>query len=312
MSVLGHTVKEPTRRELTLTTSIADHRAWTTPGAQDAAQKTYTSVKAAIDASDELSELNLGVFLQGSYPNSTNTRGDSDVDVVVMMKSTYMPNTSLLSAEERRTHEERKIPGTTTAAQLREAVHSALASYYGSSLVESRNKCLRVAKRDGYVDADVVPAMQEKRYTSYPRFGSPTFLEGISISPLDGPRIVNYPKEHIKNGSAKNARAGEFKTTVRQVKRLRRAAVASGELERGIAPGYLLECMVFNAPDELFVGDDSRRLKNVVSWMHEQTAEQMAGTFWAVDRINRLFGEDPGDHDQDTAKRIADVLWEFI
>ncbi|NYF09771.1 hypothetical protein HDC94_000927 [Leifsonia sp. AK011] len=295
-----------------MSTLFSDHRSWTTPGAQDAAQKTFASVQAAIKASEQLSALNLDVFLQGSYPNGTNTRGDSDVDVVVMMRRTYMPNTTLLSAEEKQVHEQMRVPGTTTAAQLRAGVHSALNGYYGASEVESRNKCLRVARREGYVDADVVPALQEKRFTSYPRFGSPKFIEGISISPLEGPRIVNYPKEHLKNGNAKNARAGEYKTTVRQVKRLRRAAVDAGVLERGVAPGYLLECMVYNAPDHLFVGDDSRRLVNVVTWMHEQSAEQMASAFWAVDRINHLFVEDPGAHNQYTAKRIADTLWDFL
>lgn len=312
VSVAARILKFPPEGISRMTTLLADHRAWTTPGAKDAAQKTYASVQAALTRSSALEKLNIEVFLQGSYPNATNTRGDSDVDIVVMMRSTFMPNTNLINGEQRRYHEEQRLPGTTTAAQLRAAVHEALDDYFGPSFVDSRNKCLRVAKREGYVDADVVPALQEKRYTTFPRFGSPTFLEGISISPLQGRRIVNYPKEHLKNGQIKNSRAGEFKSTVRQVKRLRRSAVDAGLLEKEIAPGYLLECMVFNAPDELFVGDDSKRLHQVMAWLQAHSAEQLANSFWSVDRIHHLFHDDPGEHNQYTAKRIVDTLWAHL
>jgi hypothetical protein len=295
-----------------MTTTDLDRRSWTTPGAQDAAARTYASVQTAIERSPELTSLDIEVFLQGSYANSTNTRGDSDVDVVVMMKSTFMPDVSLLDLQSRQNWESDRVPGTTSAHNLRAAVTRAMMSYYGSSRVEERNKCIRIAKTEGYVDADVVPCLQHRRYTSYPKYGAPTWVEGIDITPRSGSRIVNFPKEHIANGKAKNARAGDYKATVRQVKRLRRAAVDAGLLSTTVAPGYLLECMTFNAPDGLFVSDDSKRLMQVVAWLTSQSADDMRRTFWSGDKINHLFVDDPGQFSAATAKQIAEVLWDFV
>ena len=206
-----------------MTVSKSEAQAWTAVGSQDAAKRTYDSVKKALRESNVLAKYVLGVdfevFLQGSYANSTNTRGDSDVDVVVMLTSTYMPDTSQLSPGERANYEARRIPGTTTPTQFRMDVEAALREYYPGSRVESRNKCLFVAKTDGYVDADIVPVLQERVFKSFNPDGSSRYVEGIRIRPLSGPDIVNFPKVHLLNGQAKNEKCrGSYKPTVRQVK----------------------------------------------------------------------------------------------
>jgi hypothetical protein len=294
-------------------TTVAERSSWTAQGSADASKRTYDSVKAALSRSFELQGVEYEVFLQGSYANSTNTRGDSDVDVVVMLTSTFMPDTARLSPMEKQYHQIHRVPGTTTASEFRGKIERALRGYYGNARVSPKNKCIRVAKADGYVDADVVPAQQHRLYTSYSASGRSEWTEGISIQPLQGGRIVNYPKEHIRNGQAKNGAAnGYYKPTVRQVKRLRRRAVDLGLLGPKDAPGYLLECLVSNVPTEYFVSDPSDRLVKIIAYLSVYNAKTLLSHMWSGDRIHKLFDDDPGEHNQYTAKRVIDVLWELL
>ncbi|TFV78289.1 nucleotidyltransferase [Blastococcus sp. CT_GayMR19] len=288
-------------------------RNWTQPGAQDAAQATYASVKTALARSAAVQAYQPEVFLQGSYANHTNTRGDSDVDIVVMMKSAYMPDIGRLTVPEIVRYNAVSSPATTSVEGLRQAVTDALNSYYGYERVHPRNKCIRVDKQSGYVDADVVPAQQHRLYESFPAYGEPRFIEGISIQPLSGRRIVNYPKEHIKNGEAKNRKCSNFyKPTVRQIKRLRRAAVDAGLVGKKDAPGYLLECLTYNAPTSYFTSDDTQRVIKVLSWLQSFSASELAATIKSCDDIHWLFKTDPGDHNEYLAHKTIKTLWDFL
>lgn len=57
--------------------------AWTTPGALSGSATTHTSIKAALDAHSWPDRMSFETYLQGSYGNHTNIRGNSDVDLVV-------------------------------------------------------------------------------------------------------------------------------------------------------------------------------------------------------------------------------------
>lgn len=299
----------PAARGTDVTVSDYEIRGWTTPGPQGAAGATYASVQQALNRWEPLKRLSWEHFLQGSYANHTNTRGDSDVDIVVMLTTDYVPDLSLLPAADKARHEARSIPASVGAAPFRDIVHVALTNYYGSDAVISKDKCLRVPKRDGYVDADVVPALQLLRYESFPEYGQPRVIEGIAIFPRSGGRIVNYPKEHIKNGERKNgATLGAYKETVRQVKRLRRKAVSDGLVGPSDAPGYLLECLVFNAPNSLFGGDEALRVRKVVGWLDGHSANDLLTSMRSCDLIHMLFATDPGNHDPRTAKRVLSTL----
>lgn len=124
---------------------------------------------------------------------------------------------------------------------------------------------------------------------------------------------MNYPKEHIQNGQAKNALAGgNYKAAVRQVKRLRRKAVSLGLLGADVAPGYLLECLVSNVPNHLFVSDPSDRIVKVMAHLSLFNAVQLHDAMWSGDRVHRLFVDDPGNHNQYTAERVLSVLWDLL
>jgi hypothetical protein len=164
-----------------MTVSTTDLRSWTTPGAQDAAARTYNSVRTHLESSPRLAGFTFEVFLQGSYANATNTRGNSDVDIVVMLTSSYMPELSQLSPIEQRRYEARRIPATTTVDDFRHAVHLALIDGYGG--VQPKNNVSRsLARAASWTRMSCVPAAPA--VLQFPEVGSPRWIEGISIKPL--------------------------------------------------------------------------------------------------------------------------------
>ncbi len=72
---------------------------WSHQGAITTARQTHESIRTALSSHGWPDGVDFEVYLQGSYKNATNVRGDSDVDVVVQLKSTFYHN---LNEEERR------------------------------------------------------------------------------------------------------------------------------------------------------------------------------------------------------------------
>ena len=284
-----------------------DAEGWSSPGAKDSMARTYAAIQTALNKNDSIKSRNVEVFLQGSYANATNIRGDADVDVVVMLKSSWISDTSLLSPVQKLAYDRDHSSSPYGAKQLRADAHAALTSHFGPERIDPKNKCIRVIKSDGYVDADVVPAIQHRIYTSYDSVTKGRFIEGVKIYTQKGPVIVNFPKEHIANGEAKSASTKDnYKPAVRQLKQLKRRAANSGRIDPKLAPGYLVECMAYNAPTNVFVDDHHSRLTSLLGWL--LTADFT--NFMSVDGIHKLFSTDPGNFSASTAKQMTISLAE--
>lgn len=68
---------------------------WAKQGAITIAKSTADSIKNALNSSySRPGGVDLEVYLQGSYKKETNIRGDSDVDVVALLNSTFYSNLS--------------------------------------------------------------------------------------------------------------------------------------------------------------------------------------------------------------------------
>jgi len=79
---------------------------WSHQGAVTTAKATHESVRHALSASTSpVRDKNFEAYLQGSYKNSTNIRGDSDVDIVVQLNSTFQGNTGKLTEEEKKLYQ---------------------------------------------------------------------------------------------------------------------------------------------------------------------------------------------------------------
>ncbi|MDZ5696117.1 hypothetical protein [Chelativorans sp. M5D2P16] len=91
-------------------------------------------------------------------------------------------------------------------------------------------------------DSDVLVCVANKTFMSYPATGEPAFVEGVCFWTSDGEKIVNYPRQHLDNCTAKNgATASRFKPSIRLLKNMRNAMIEQGYINDGLAPSYFLE-----------------------------------------------------------------------
>jgi hypothetical protein len=225
---------------------------WTHQGSVTGSSRTYSAVKAAIDAWSPLGGRGIDVFLQGSYKNSTNIRGDSDVDVVVHCPQTFFYDPSRLTQVDKNALA--LLPDATYRwDEFRGDVYAALISWFGSAQVKDGNKCIKVWEAsNSHISGDVVPAFTHWLYVT-----RSTGHEGIAfVTQNDRRRIVNFPKQHYDNAVAKQQSTfGSFKPTVRMFKNATVRLVELGWLTDKDACSYFVECCLWNVPDSRFIAN---------------------------------------------------------
>lgn len=224
---------------------------WSNLGAQQGSANTYASVQTALQEHDWPQGINWIAYLQGSYPNYTNIRGDSDVDVVVESTNVFYNDA------EQQYHQQLGLTGGGAYgfSEFRAQVKAALCNYYGANLVldSTNGKCFEVAGHSSRLPADVVPCITFESYTQATHTAT-----GIALWPRVGPRIVNYPKIHLQNGSNKNSNCNNnYKPNVRVFKNARNRA-GNG------FPSYFFESLLYNVPTTAFGSNRSATFVNAM------------------------------------------------
>jgi hypothetical protein len=249
---------------------------WSHQGAVTTSSATRASIYNALQGSDSaLRDKDIDVYLQGSWGNDTNTRGSSDVDVVAQLNSTYFYDVEELSPSDKHAFDRGLSRASYQFADYRADVTRVLRAYYGESAITSGNKSIKVAPAPGQrLPADVVPCCIFKKFYRFPVLREGDVVEGIKFfAANDGRGIVNYPKLHRDNGSAKNSATqtnGFYKPTVRVMKNARRKLVEDGVLTKDVAPSYFVECLVYNVPNKLFGPTLQATMYNVLKWAKEE------------------------------------------
>src|SRR5262245_26415424 len=124
-------------------------KTWSNPGAQATAKATHETIRRALTPTAlNLSPEAYSVYLQGSYANDTNVRGDSDVDIVAELTRTFGHNISQLAAEQQRLFHATYTNATYYLSDFRTAVLNSLRTAFGNGAVTEGDKCVKVA-RDG-------------------------------------------------------------------------------------------------------------------------------------------------------------------
>ncbi|WP_025729710.1 nucleotidyltransferase domain-containing protein [Heyndrickxia ginsengihumi] len=188
------------------------------------------------------------LFVKGSYANNTNVRTESDVDIAVVLESTfkvkYRPNIndSLYGFSD----------STDSVQTFKDEVEIALKRKFGKD-VERKNKSIKIHGNTYRVDADTVPCMRHRDYTNDYSSDPNNFLGGIFIQSDDGQTIVNYPEQHIKNGREKNNRTKTYyKKMVRIIKKMRYIMQDEKYESSNSVSSFGLESLLWNLPDEVF------------------------------------------------------------
>jgi hypothetical protein len=251
---------------------------WANTGGTTASTQAYATIQAALTGpTSTITERSHEIFLQGSYRNTTNIYGNSDIDVVVLTTSVFGYDVSALAPEHQQLHKRVFPDATYTWVNWRADVIQTLEVSLGKNCVHPRNKAVFIDLGAGRREADVVPAIAYRRYTTYtPNDGHFHFYSGIQLFDSAGRAIVNYPKQHIANGEAKGGDArtgGRYKETVRIFKNMRDAALKKRSLAEGMAPSYFIECLLYSVPDNLFVADRGNRIHGILTYLWTLSSE---------------------------------------
>ena len=257
---------------------------WSHQGAAVGSRDTYATVKGALEARDT-KYANAGhafeVFLQGSYGNDTNIWAESDVDVVIRLDATYYYDATALTPQELATFQTGLFPITYLYADYKNDVVAALKKKFGADVTPG-NRAIKIKANGARRSADVVVATEFRRY--YSAISPLAMLAGLTWSiPLGPPQcergicfftptgqVVNYPKQHSANCTAKHqATNGWFKPMVRILKNMRSKLVENGAIAEGSAPSYFLEGLLYNVPDDKFGTRYSDTFVAAMNWLFQ-------------------------------------------
>lgn len=263
---------------------------WAKQGATAPATALYERIRNALRADPVLQQRAFDVFLQGSYRNSTNIHGESDVDVVAMLQETYMPDYSQLLAYARTIVESRATSATYQLADFRRDVSVAIRRAFPNHAVTEGGESIKVPRTANNIPADIVPCLEYRLYVPPPSLlAEAPHVDGIWLQDTQRHHeVVSFPQWHYDNGVSKHARTHAwFKPTVRVFKNARCWLEDQGMLEQDSAPSFAVECLVYNVPDDLFGDSYQSTFTRAVDWL---ASARLAG-FVCQNGIQELFRE---------------------
>lgn len=243
---------------------------WSHQGSITQSSNTYNSIKGVLEAEDTpYSKKNYKVFLQGSYGNDTNIYSESDVDIVIKLNDCFQHDLSSLSTEQQDSFKQSHNDATYTHMDFKADVISVIEDKYGSD-VDASKKAIAIASSGNRRKADVIAAIQFRRYYKFLSISDQTYDEGICFYTSSGEQIINYPKYHSENLTAKHQNTSKmFKPMARILKNLRSRLVLEGLLQNGDAPSYYLEGLLYNVPLDKFSTNYADTFTNSVNWILE-------------------------------------------
>ena len=267
-------------------------------------------VRKAITTCDAFDGTNLLIYTKGSYPNNTNVRRDSDVDVVIELHDClyYDYKPGVTGAEP----PVRPYQGAWTPGKWRQAVADALIAAFGTDSVDTSGRvAINISAVEGSrPSADVVPSFDYRRYDNPDRTIS---QEGSCVFPTDGgTKIVNWPQQQLDNGRSLNTQTNHrYKNYVRALKNAENFLATAGTIDE--LPSYFMECLVFNVPaSTLTTGelDDGFRATLVSLWGLLKSEENERNMV-EPNRMKWLFTEDKKWSIQD-GKNLIQAAWSYL
>ena len=228
----------------------AQLQTWANLGATSSSTDTYNSIKGCIEGNNWNDDVSFNIYLQGSYRNSTNIRGDSDVDVVVEFSSVFYSNKFKLTEQQLRDFNEYYSDGKYTLDSFKKAVIRRLISYYGEAFVQVGNNSIKVLANSGRLDCDVICCAEYREYESFNKMETTNYAKGIVFWTSEtNEEVVNFPKLHFDYGALKNNSCNfNYKPTTRIIKNIKAKLVNSGIIPSSRAPSYFIEGLMFNIP----------------------------------------------------------------
>jgi hypothetical protein len=252
---------------------------------QERQERAERMVHDAIEASPLAGTLH-EVYAKGSYPNETNVRLDSDVDIVVECReAVYYESAPGVAPPVQRA----AYTGPWTHVPWRVAVTKALADCFGSQVDASGKIAVFLPEVAGSRPSiDVVPSHE---YHLYYGQGDYEYVQGSTVWTTDGNQIVNWPEQQFTNGNAKDQNTrGRYKQIVRALKRAENVLVERKIIDE--VPSYFIECLVYNVDDAwLTQGTLDAAFKNTIGFLYGAFEKGSHHSWLEPNRLKTVFGD---------------------
>lgn len=243
---------------------------WTKPPSNSEQTKLENSermVREAISTDEKLKKKSTETFGQGSYANDTNVRLNSDIDINVRYTGGFyfdLPteNTETSAGIERLTGY--------SFAEFKSDVENALVNKFGRNHVKRKDKCITIIGNTYRIQTDVVPTWNYRRYEENGNY----ILGAKFLTDQNDREVINYPKQHIDNAIRKNSNTSRrFKRLTRLHRKLRYKMVEDGESVSDNITSFLLECLVWNVPNNIMNDYDTwtERLRQSIISIYDNT-----------------------------------------
>jgi hypothetical protein len=201
--------------------------------------------------------------------------------------------------------------GDLTLPAFKNDVEQAMIAYFGTSAVDRGTKAIHIAESGSRLPADVVPCVTERTWTS-----SAHYNDGIRLLNDRDPeeRIVNYPKQHLEQGTRKNDQTSRrYKRVVRILKRLENEMVENGRIEA--VPSFLIESSIWNVPNPKFDASSwGGRVQNALAHIFNGTltAECVQSDDWLEANALKFLFAGGQNWTADDAHEFAAQAWDYI
>ncbi len=270
---------------------------------QEKSVRTHTIIREHLESDESLRKYSIQTFLQGSYKNSTNVRGDSDIDIGGLTEGIFYYDTSNLPADPADStyfHGNRSLreqtesaiggPASYTFFDYRRDVFKSLQSKFGESNIVDGNKAITIYGNTYRLNADVLACTDFRQYYQ-DYMGSAAYHRGIVFFTKSYDEIVNFPHQHFQNLGEKDRECnGKVKGVIRILKRIRNEMEERGEWDRKRSPSFYLESLVWNVPGQNFAGGYDGVVQNVLAYLWNDLRDcKSKGDFSKYMQANRIF-----------------------
>ena len=266
---------------------------WSKPASDNEeamAERAANMIRTAVRGHAAFAGRNIDVYGTGSYRNNTNVRSESDIDVAVVCRDSvfYELPPSLAPATVGFNG-----PAPYGFEAFRADLEAALRAKFGSATVAA-DKTFNVPENTYRLEADVTPFFEFQRYTGGRDANLRwVFDEGVKSVSRRGETFINWHDDHYRQGVARNDQTRlRFKRVARILKNVKcdMAERGSEDARAAVAkvPSFLVECLVFNAPDTCFNLDANAYVADVKAVIsHLWNATKPDGTWRALSEVSR-------------------------
>jgi hypothetical protein len=249
---------------------------WSHQGSITNSSNTYNAIKNVLEAGDTpYSARDYEVFLQGSYGNDTNIYAESDVDIVIRLNECWLTDLDDLSEDQKVAYKQWVVDAKYGLPDFKKDVLSVLKGKYANDVKDDGDKAIMIAANGNRRKADVIVAIQFRRYRSFVSSSNQQFTTGMCFRNKAKELIANYPKQHSANLTTKHQGTGNWlKPMIRILKNLRGKLIDDGLLKAGIAPSYYLEGLLYNVPSDKFTTSYQHCFINAMNWIQKEADKE--------------------------------------